>query len=99
MLSEELGKLGDGDMALVETVGRLQRLEIGQTSLRRGRLGPGGRVGEDAAGGLEGGEGRRRVTGVGDRREDIVGAYTGSACAVHMEKGAYGCRHRCHAGS
>lgn len=76
MLSEELGKLGDGDMALVETVGRLQRLETGQTSLRRGRLGPGGRVGEDAAGGLEDGEGRRRVTGVGDRREDIVGAYS-----------------------
>lgn len=88
MLSEKFSKFGDGDMALVETVGRLQSLEIRQTSFRGGRLGLCGRVREDTAGSLEDREGRGRVAGVGDRREDIVGAYSASsACAVCMEKG------------
>lgn len=75
MLSEKFGKLGDGDMALVETVGRFQSLQIGQTSFRSGGLGLGGRVSENTARSLEDGERRGGVTRIRDRGEGIVGAY------------------------
>lgn len=86
MLSEKFGKFRDGDMALVETVGRLQSLQIGQTSFSSGGLGLGGRVSEDTARSLEDGERRTGVARVRDRGEGIVGACrASSACAMNME--------------